>query len=43
MSAQMDNRFGGGHARHAPIQLLATDIAQLMAACSVWWRWCQTA
>jgi hypothetical protein len=28
---QMDNRFGGGHARHALIQFLATDVAQLMS------------
>ena len=31
MFAQMDNRFGGGHARHALIQFLATDVAQLMS------------
>jgi tetratricopeptide (TPR) repeat protein/transcriptional regulator with XRE-family HTH domain len=31
MFTQMDNRFGGGHARHALIQFLATDVAQLMS------------
>ena len=29
--AQMDNRFGGGHARHALIQFLANDVAPLLA------------
>jgi hypothetical protein len=28
--SQMDNRFGGGHARHALIKFLAADVAQLM-------------
>jgi transcriptional regulator with XRE-family HTH domain len=28
--AQLDNRFGGGHARRALIQLLATDVEQLL-------------
>jgi transcriptional regulator with XRE-family HTH domain len=30
MFAEMDNRFGGGHARHALIQFLADDVAQLL-------------
>jgi tetratricopeptide (TPR) repeat protein len=29
--AQMDNRFGGGHARHALIQFLAADVAPLLS------------
>lgn len=29
--AQMDNRFGGGHARHSLIQFLASDVEQLLS------------
>lgn len=29
--AQMDNRFGGGHARHALIQFLASDVEQMLS------------
>lgn len=29
--AQMDNRFGGGHARHALIQFLSADVAPLIS------------
>ncbi|MCO5993008.1 hypothetical protein [Actinoallomurus rhizosphaericola] len=29
--AQMDNRFGGGHARHSLIQFLASDVDELLS------------